>query len=242
MNQSSTVELILRVAKAVNPLRQVQKESKKTEEAIRKNRNAFEALSRSAEKIQKSIERSQGSFATGSRIQATFSARVLNTEKAMRAQIRALRQVQSTVKFNGALYKKAGAEIARYEAILKSANKTTDEAKQKNNGFAAGLGKLAVAFGAARAAQATLQAGIRRDESERRLRLLTERFGETAQAQEAAQRAADRFNLSQTEANVQLSRLIARLRPMGLSMWCVPAVEPSSWQWCAERARTQLNS
>lgn len=218
MNQSSTVELILRVAKAVNPMRQVQKEAKKTEAAIRKNKNAFEALSASAEKIQKSIEKSQGSFATGSRIQATFSARVLNTEKAMRAQIRALRQVQSTVKFNGALYKKAGAEIARYEAILRSANATTEKAKTTNNGLAAGLGKLAIGFGAARAAQATLQAGIRRDESERRLRLLTQRFGETAEAQAAAQRAADKFNLSQTEANVQLSRLIARLRPMGLSM------------------------
>lgn len=218
MNQSSTVELILRVAKAVNPMRQVQKEAKKTEAAIRKNKNAFEALSASAEKIQKSIEKSQGSFATGSRIQATFSARVLNTEKAMRAQIRALRQVQSTVKFNGALYQKAGAEIARYEAILRSANATTEKAKTANNGFAAGLRNLAVGFGAARAAQTTLQAGIRRDESERRLRLLTQRFGETAQAQEAAQRAADKFNLSQTEANVQLSRLIARLRPMGLSM------------------------
>ena len=218
MNQSSTVELILRVAKAVNPMRQVQKEAKKTEAAIRKNKNAFEALSASAEKIQKSIEKSQGSFATGSRIQATFSARVLNTEKAMRAQIRALRQVQSTVKFNGALYQKAGAEIARYEAILRSANSTAEKAKTANGGLAAGLRNLAIGFGAARAAQATLQAGIRRDESERRLRLLTQRFGETAQAQEAAQRAADKFNLSQTEANVQLSRLIARLRPMGLSM------------------------
>ena len=218
MNQSSTVELILRVAKAVNPMRQVQKEAKKTEAAIRKNKNAFEALSASAEKIQKSIEKSQGSFATGSRIQATFSARVLNTEKAMRAQIRALRQVQSTVKFNGALYKKAGDEIAKYEAILSSANRTTEKAKTSNGGLAAGLGKLAVAFGAARVAQGTLQAGIRRDESERRLRLLTQRFGETAEAQAAAQRAADKFNLSQTEANVQLSRLIARLRPMGLSM------------------------
>ena len=76
MNQSSTVELILRVAKAVNPMRQVQKEAKKTEAAIRKNKNAFEALSASAEKIQKSIEKAQGSLATGSRIQATFSARV----------------------------------------------------------------------------------------------------------------------------------------------------------------------
>jgi len=84
VNQSSTVELILRVAKAVNPMRQVQKEAKKTEEAIRKNRNAFEALSRSAEKIQKSIERSQGSFATGSRIQATFSARLVQLKQPCR--------------------------------------------------------------------------------------------------------------------------------------------------------------
>ena len=218
MNQSSTVELILKVAKAVNPMRQVQKESKKTQEALRKSALGFEAVSKASLKVKERVEATQGGFAKASKVVGTFSAKVLNTEKAIRAQIRALREVQSTVKFNGAVYKKAGDEIAKYEAILRSANRTTDKAKQSNNGFAAGLGKLAVAFGAARAAQATLQAGIRRDESERRLRLLTQRFGETAQAQEAAQRAADKFNLSQTEANVQLSRLIARLRPMGLSM------------------------
>ena len=218
MSQSSTVELIVKVAKAVNPMRQVERQSQKTAAAIAKNREAFDALSTSAQKIQKNIEKSQGSFATGSRIQATFSARVLNTEKAMRAQIRALRQVQSTVKFNGALYQKAGAEIAKYESILRRTNATAEKSKAANAGLGAGLRTLAIGFGAARAAQATLQAGIRRDESERRLRLLTQRFGETAQAQEAAQRAADKFNLSQTEANVQLSRLIARLRPMGLSM------------------------
>jgi len=215
---SSTVEFLLKVAQPVNALRQVEKQSKKTAEAIKKNRTAFEALSKSAQKIQKSIEKSQGSFATGSRIQATFSARVLNTEKAMRAQIRALREVQSTVKFNGAIYTKAGAEIAKYEAILKSTNATAAKAKSANNGLGASLKQLAIGFGVARVGQQALQAGIQRDESERRLRLLTQRFGETAQAQEAAQRAAEKFNLSQTEANTQLSRLIARLRPMGLSM------------------------
>ena len=214
----STVELIVKVTKAVNPLRQVEKQAKKTSEAIGKSALGFEAVSKASLKVKERVEATQGGFAKASKVVGTFSAKVLNTEKAMRAQIRALREVQSTVKFNGAVYKKAGAEIARYEAILRSANRTTDEAKQKNNGFAAGLRKLAIGFGAARAAQATLQASIRRDESERRLRLLTQRFGETAQAQEAAQRAADKFNLSQTEANVQLSRLIARLRPMGLSM------------------------
>ena len=218
MNQSSTVELIVKVVKAVNPMRQVERQSQKTAAAIAKNKKAFDALSTSAQKIQKSIEKSQGSFATGSRIQATFSARVLNTEKAMRAQIRALRQVQSTVKFNGALYRKAGAEIDKYESILRRTNATVIKSKAANAGLGAGLQTLAIGFAAARVAQASLQAGIRRDESERRLRLLTQRFGETAQAQEAAQRAAGKFNLSQTEANVQLSRLIARLRPMGLSM------------------------
>lgn len=214
----STVELIVKVANAVNPLRQVEKQAKKTSEAIGKSALGFEAVSKASLKVKERVEATQGGFAKASKVVGTFSAKVLNTEKAMRAQIRALREVQSTVKFNGAVYKKAGAEIVRYEAILRSANRTTDEAKQKNNGFAAGLGKLVVAFGLVRAAQATLQAGIRRDDSERRLRLLTQRFGETAQAQDIARRAAEKFNLSQTEANVQLSRLIARLRPMGLSM------------------------
>ena len=89
--------------------------------------------------------------------------------------------------------------------------------RQLNNSFG-GLGsvlrRVSIGFAAVNAAQA----GIARDESERRLRLLTQAFGETEQAQEAARRAADKFNLSQTEANVQLSRLIARLRPMGMSM------------------------
>ena len=214
----STVELIVKVANAVNPLRQVEKQAKKTSEAIRKSALGFEAVSKASLKVKERVEATQGGFAKASKVVGTFSAKVLNTEKAMRAQIKALREVQSTVKFNGAVYKKAGAEIARYETILKSANSTAKKAKTTNGGLAVSLRNLAIGFGAARAAQATLQAGIGRDESERRLRLLTERFGETAEAQEAAQRAADKFNLSQTEANVQLSRLIARLRPMGLSM------------------------
>ena len=213
-NAQSTVEVLI---KAVG-FNKVQREANKTTKALQKNKEAFSAVSKAAQDIKASVEKSQGSFAKGSKIQGVFSARVLNTEKAMRAQIRALREVQRTVKFNGALYQKAGAEIARYEAVLRSANSTASKTVSTNKSLGASLGGIATGFIAARTAQQTLQAGIRRDESERRLRLLTQAFGETEQAQEAAQRAAERFNLSQTEANVQLSRLIARLRPMGLSM------------------------
>ena len=153
----STVELIVKVANAVNPLRQVEKQAKKTSEAIGKSALGFEAVSKASLKVKERVEATQGGFAKASKVVGTFSAKVLNTEKAMRAQIRALREVQSTVKFNGAIYKKAGAEIARYEAILKSANTTTEKAKRANNGFADGLRKLAIGFGAARAAQAALQ-------------------------------------------------------------------------------------
>jgi|TARA_R100000479_G_scaffold592_1_gene477 tape measure domain-containing protein len=96
-------------------------------------------------------------------------------------------------------------------------NELNENTKRLNRSMK-GLGSVLRGVSIGFAAVNTAQAGIARDESERRLRLLTQAFGETEQAQEAARRAADRFNLSQTEANVQLSRLIARLRPMGLSM------------------------
>jgi tape measure domain-containing protein len=96
-------------------------------------------------------------------------------------------------------------------------NELNEKTKQLNRSMK-GLGSVLRGVSIGFAAVNTAQAGIARDESERRLRLLTQAFGETEQAQDAARRAAEKFNLSQTEANVQLSRLIARLRPMGLSM------------------------
>tara|TARA_R100000030_G_scaffold55186_1_gene41552 strand:- start:484 stop:1800 length:1317 start_codon:yes stop_codon:yes gene_type:complete len=218
VNQSSTVDLIVRFSQPLKAFRAVDQAAKKTNQTLEKTQDVLRKVTEASRGVKASVEATQQSLPKLSQVQGVLAAKVRNSEQAMRSQIKALRDLQVRVKFNGTLYNKLGAEIAQYEQRLRSANVETNNAKGGFGGLAAGLGKLAIAFGAARAAQATLQAGIRRDESERRLRLLTERFGETAQAQEAAQRAADKFNLSQTEANVQLSRLIARLRPMGLSM------------------------
>lgn len=214
----STVELVVKVANAVNPLRQVTKAANKASQSFEKTQDVLRKVTEASREVKASVEATQKSLPKLSQVQGVLAAKVRNSEQAMRSQIKALRDLQVRVKFNGSLYNKLGAEIDRFEAKLRSANGTTDQAVSRNRGLAAGLGKLVVAFGLVRAAQATLQAGIRRDDSERRLRLLTQRFGETAQAQDIARRAAEKFNLSQTEANVQLSRLIARLRPMGLSM------------------------
>jgi tape measure domain-containing protein len=152
---SSTVELIVEAARAINPLRKVERQTKRLE-------NQFEKARRSTKRVE--------------------AALVLMGRKG----ISSIRDLQ--------------ANTARLGRTM--------------GGLRGNVAKATLGF----AAFKSVQEGIRRIDSERRLRLLTQRFGETAQAQEIANRAAEKFNLSQTEANTQLSRLIARLRPMGLSM------------------------
>ena len=85
---------------------------------------------------------------------------------------------------------------------------------RRMGGLRGTIGKAAIAFAAFRAAQV----GIQRVESERRIKLLGQRFGEYAQLQNAATQAAKKFNLSQTEANEALANAFARLRPLGVSL------------------------
>ena len=81
-------------------------------------------------------------------------------------------------------------------------------------GLRGGIVKAAVAF----AGFKSVQTGIARLESERRIQLLGKRFGEVAGLQNAAAQAAKKFKLSQTEANQSLANAFARLRPLGVSL------------------------
>ena len=77
---------------------------------------------------------------------------------------------------------------------------------------------LAVTYLGFRTVQSSVQAAIRRTESNRRLSLLAEGYGEIAQAQEAAAKSAKTFGLSQTQANRQFAQIYARLRPIGIEL------------------------
>ena len=85
---------------------------------------------------------------------------------------------------------------------------------KRMGGLRGNIGKAAIAFAAFRAAQT----GVQRVESERRIKLLGQQFGEYAGLQNAATQAAKKFNLSQTEANQALANAFARLRPLGVSL------------------------
>lgn len=80
------------------------------------------------------------------------------------------------------------------------------------------LGRLSAAYLGLRTAQQAVQAGIQREESERRLKFLAQGYGEVAQAQELAAKAGKQFGLSTTESNQQFAQLYGRLRPLNVSV------------------------
>lgn len=210
----SVVRLLVDARNALTGLRQTNKESEKL-------KRAFTALSSEAKKVKGAVEANNAGFVKLSQVQGVFSAKVRNTEVAIRAQIRALRDVQSRVELGGSIYQKAGQKIAAYEARLRSATEAKERASRRSRvlsgaftGLTGVVSKAALVFGAFKAAQI----GVSRVESERRLRLLGERFGEVSQLQLLAAQNADKFNLSQTESNQALANVFARLRPLGVSL------------------------
>jgi tape measure domain-containing protein len=80
------------------------------------------------------------------------------------------------------------------------------------------LGRLSAAYLGLRTAQQAVQAGIQREESERRLTFLAKGYGEVAKAQELAAQSGKVFGLSATESNQQFSQLYGRLRPLNVSL------------------------
>ena len=121
--------------------------------------DGFKNLQARAQAVKSIVEAQQGSFAKASTVQGVFAAKVKNTEFAIKAQIAALRDVQSKIQFNGALYQKAGQQIKQYEAVLRSANAETQRAAGKFNGLRTSLAGLSSAFGGIAAVLGVIQAG-----------------------------------------------------------------------------------
>jgi len=183
--------------------------------------DGFKNLQARAQAVKSIVEAQQGSFAKASTVQGVFAAKVKNTEFAIKAQIAALRDVQSKVQFNGALYQKAGQQIAQYEAVLRSANRE----EEKGIGI---KGRLGAALGGLRGALASIGAGLavrkafvdasELESAQARIGLLTKNFSQLTGIQEVAANAAKKFNLSQAESLGALTDLGNRIGPTGASL------------------------
>ena len=96
----------------------------------------------------------------------------------------------------------------------RSAKSAAGGVKALNAAFA----KIAVVIGTVTAAVGAFNVAVARTESERRIKILADSYGEAAQLADIAARASDKFGNSQTETNKALATTYARLRPVGVGL------------------------
>ena len=147
-----------------------------------------------------------------------------NTTAGIRQHIAALTALRDRVELNSKAYQRLGTDIDRLQAKLRAASALPTAGG--GGGALAGLqalpGKLA-AIAAATAGlvvvtRSIVDTGVAAIESERRLRSLSQGFDDFTQVQFAASQAAQKFGITQTEANREFAQIYARLRPIGLTL------------------------
>ena len=183
--------------------------------------DGFTKLNERAQAVKAIVEAQQGSFAKASTVQGVFAAKVKNTETAIRAQINALRDVQSKVQIGGALYQKAAKQIAQYEEILRKANAATIQSGRSLDAVESGLAALGVGaglFNAQNIAKSFIDAAFAADGAQRRIQLVSQGFDDYRSVLEVSQNAAQRFGLSQTQAANAIADIYTRLRPVGFQL------------------------
>jgi len=115
--------------------------------------DGFKKLEDRAKAVKAIVEAQQGGFAKASTVQGVFAAKVRNTEQAIKAQISALRDVQSKVQLGGAIYQKAAKQIADYERVLRQANQTQEQNAQSGNRLGGVIRGLVGVYAASRTIQ-----------------------------------------------------------------------------------------
>ena len=106
---------------------------------------------------------------------------------------------------------KATNQINRLTAAAK---KPEGPVKKLTRGFA----KLAVAITSVASAQKLFASGLATVTAEAQLVSVASAFNEVAEAQAAAARIQETYNLSAREANQQFAQILARLRPLGIEL------------------------
>ena len=124
---------------------------------------------------------------------------------------------QAVDKLN-ATTKAAGAASAGAASQFQAAANGMRAQRKAAGSLLGSISRLASAYLSLRVAQQAVQAGIKREESERRLTFLAQGYNEVARAQTLASQSGKRFGLSATESNQQFAQLYGRLRPLNISL------------------------
>jgi tape measure domain-containing protein len=142
-----------------------------------------------------------------------------NTIAGIRSSIGAFRGLQEQAKIGSREFQRYGAEIQKLEGRLRGLDTTATAAGDSmGRRLAAGLASSLATIGAGRAIGGSLGAVVASEESERRLRSLSQGLDDYSRVQAAATAAAQKFGTAQTQANQEFAQIYARLRPIGLTL------------------------
>jgi tape measure domain-containing protein len=149
-----------------------------------------------------------------------------NTTAGIRQHIAALTTLRDRVDLNSKAYQRLGNEIDQLQGKLKAASGAAAGGGGAGGGALQSIlglgGKLAAITAAAAGfgilAKSVVDTGVSAIESERRLRSLSQGLDSYTQVQFAASAAAQKFGITQTQANQEFAQVYARLRPIGLSL------------------------
>ncbi len=142
-----------------------------------------------------------------------------NTIAGIRSSIGAFRGLQEQAKIGSREFQRYGAEIQKLEGKLRGLDTTATAAGDSmGRRLAAGLASSLATIGAGRAIGGSLGAVVASEESERRLRSLSQGLDDYSRVQAAATAAAGKFGTAQTQANQEFAQIYARLRPIGLTL------------------------
>lgn len=127
-------------------------------------------------------------------------------------------KLKDTVQRTNARFKRFGQQGVEAAKRIKQGLLEAEKSAKKLFASIGGLRGALLSIGGTIAAREILETGVSAIESERKIKLLTQSTGNTAESLAMAERAAKKFGLSTIEANTGVARLLARLQPMGLSL------------------------
>ena len=152
------------------------------------------------------------------KVQTTTGPRSVSDLKNYR---NAWRDIADSVDVASKEFREARAEAARLDRQLEKTTARRTDRPTAAAGLRGGLAAIAGVVGTGEILQQGRQAigaSLERGSSEQRLRALSAGFDAFASTVDVATRAAQRFNLSQTDAQQQLAQVYGRLRPLGLTL------------------------
>ena len=179
----------------------------------------IDSVKRSLQQLAQSSQVSARDMATLRSATFQFARANDNTVAGIRNSIAAFRGLQEQAQIGSREFRRYGAEIQQLEQRLRGLDGPARQAGESlGQQLAAGLAAGLATIGTGQIVMGSLNAVVASEESERRLRSLSQGLDDYSKVQATATAAAQRFGTAQTQTNEEFAQIYARLRPIGLTL------------------------